>query len=322
MHGETALWAYGSRAEDTPFPLIIVPYDLVLARAVDAENYINQQIDIGLKISAALTIFVVLATIILAIVRARKVTDPVMELAQAATRLAAGDFNAKVNIRSSDELIRLGQIFNSLGDSLKEREQLKQSLALAKEIQQELLPASAPATTGFDIVGTSHYCDETGGDYYDFISLQEKDVECTGLAIGDVSGHGIGSALVMAAARGILRSLADHNPLELTPLFASLNRHLSRDTADDSFMTLFMACSTHRPEGCVGFQQARPLFSFIETGRSLNWGAQGSLSELSMMPITAKHHTLSFHRETFCFSVPTASGNHAIQQEKCSEQSV
>ncbi len=162
-----------------------------------------------------------------------------MELAQAATRLAAGDFNAKVNIRSSDELIRLGQIFNSLGDSLKEREQLKQSLALAKEIQQELLPASAPATTGFDIVGTSHYCDETGGDYYDFISLQEKDVECTGLAIGDVSGHGIGSALVMAAARGILRSLADHNPLELTPLFASLNRHLSRDTADDSFMTLF-----------------------------------------------------------------------------------
>lgn len=237
--GKTALWAYGPQIDDTPFPLIILPYEQVLAKAVNAENYINQQIDLGLKISAALTIFVVLATIILAIVRARKVTDPVMQLAQAATRLANGDLSAKVDIRNTDEFIQLGNIFNSLGDSLLEREQMKQSLALAKEIQQELLPASAPHCNGFDIAGTSHYCDETGGDYFDFINLREKGTDCIGMAIGDVSGHGIGSALVMAAARGILRSLADHHPLELPPLFTGLNRHLSHDTADDCFMTLF-----------------------------------------------------------------------------------
>ena len=237
--GKTALWAYGPRTTDTPFPLIILPYDQVLAKAVDAENYINQQIDLGLKISAVLTIFVVLATIILAIVRARKVTDPVRQLARAATLLADGDFSAKVNIRNTEEFIHLGRVFNSLGDSLLEREQMKQSLALAKEIQQELLPAKAPICPGFDIIGVSRYCDETGGDYFDFITLREEGTDCTGIAIGDVSGHGIGSALVMAAARGILRSLADHHPLELPPLFAGLNRHLSHDTADDCFMTLF-----------------------------------------------------------------------------------
>lgn len=237
--GKTALWAYGPRTANTPFPLIILPYDQVLAKAVNAEKYINQQINLGLKISAALTIFVVLATIFLAIVRARKVTDPVMQLAQAATRLADGDFGAKVDIQNTDEFIHLGKIFNSLGDSLQEREQMKQSLALAKEIQQELLPAKAPQCPGFDIAGVSRYCDETGGDYYDFITLREEGTDCIGMAIGDVSGHGIGSALVMAAARGILRSLADHHPLELPPIFAGLNRHLSHDTADDCFMTLF-----------------------------------------------------------------------------------
>jgi phosphoserine phosphatase RsbU/P len=237
--GKTALWAYGPRTADTPFPLIILPYDEVLAKAVNAEKYINQQIDLGLKISAVLTIFVVLATIFLAIVRAKKVTDPVMKLADAATRLADGDFGAKVDIRNTDEFIHLGKVFNSLGDSLLEREQMKQSLALAKEIQQELLPAKAPQCPGFDIAGVSRYCDETGGDYYDFITLREEGTDCLGIAIGDVTGHGIGSALVMAAARGILRTLADHNPLELTPLFSGLNRHLSHDTADDCFMTLF-----------------------------------------------------------------------------------
>lgn len=239
LNGEKALWAYGPRTAQTAFPLIILPYEQVLAQAIDAERYINQQIDTGLKISALLTVLVVLATIGLAAVRARKVTDPVMELTRAATRLSAGDYSAKVDIRTTDELIKLGQMFNILGDNLKEREQMKQSLALAKEIQQELLPSEAPQLPGFDIAGVSHYCDETGGDYYDFIPVQENGSDCIGLALGDVSGHGIGSALVMAAARGILRSLADRHPLELRPIFAGLNQHLSRDTADDSFMTLF-----------------------------------------------------------------------------------
>ena len=99
-----------------------------LAKAVDAEDYVNQQISLGLTISAALTIVVVTAAIFLALIRSRKVTRPVMQLAAAADQLAEGNFDARVEIDTGDELEELGQIFNELGGRLREREQLKQSL--------------------------------------------------------------------------------------------------------------------------------------------------------------------------------------------------
>ena len=237
--GRESLWAYGSRNAEEPFPLVIVPYERILAKAVDAEDYVNQQISLGLTISAALTVVVVTAAIFLAFIRSRKVTRPVMQLASAADQLAEGDFDARVEIDTGDELEELGQIFNELGGRLREREQLKQSLILAKEIQQQLLPASSPRCAGFQLAGKSLYCDETGGDYYDFIELNGSKRRRIGLAVGDVSGHGIGAALVMATARGALHSLADLHDETLRALYRDLNRQLCRSTADAYFMTLF-----------------------------------------------------------------------------------
>lgn len=237
--GQEALWAYGSRNYDEPFPLVIVPYQRIIAQAVDAEKYVNQQISLSLTISAALTIIVVIAAILLAIIRSRKVTDPIMQLATAANQLSEGNFEAKVKIHTGDELENLGNIFNGMGDRLKERDQMKQSLALAKEIQQQLLPDSAPTCPNFDLAGLNLYCDETGGDYFDFIALKHSDRQRFGLAVGDVSGHGIGPALVMATARGVLHSLVDRHESDLETLSYELNNHLCRDTADAYFMTLF-----------------------------------------------------------------------------------
>jgi hypothetical protein len=73
------------------------------------------------------------------------------------------------------------------------------------EVQQNLLPKSNLKVNGFDIAGKSVYCDETGGDYYDFISIEDADKQKIGVAIGDVSGHGIASALLMATVRSSLR---------------------------------------------------------------------------------------------------------------------
>jgi sigma-B regulation protein RsbU (phosphoserine phosphatase) len=126
-----------------------------------------------------------------------------------------------------------------MGARLKERDQMQQSLALAKEIQQQLLPNSAPDCPSFDLAGKSLYCDETGGDYFDFIQLQSSSHQLFGLAVGDVSGHGIGSALVMATARGALHSLVDSFGSKLETLASELNNHLYRGTSDSYFMTLF-----------------------------------------------------------------------------------
>ena len=237
--GQETLWAYGSRIAEEPFPLVIVPYDRILAKAVDAEKYVNRQISLGLTISAALTIVVVAAAVFLSVIRSRKVTQPIMQLAKAADQLAEGDFSARVEIRTGDELEELGTIFNELGSRLKDREQLKQSLVLAKEIQQQLLPSEPPRCPGFELAGRSLYCDETGGDYFDFIELGNSKRPRLGLAVGDVSGHGIGAALVMATARGALHSLADLKGSQLKSLYRELNRQLCRCTADAYFMTLF-----------------------------------------------------------------------------------
>ena len=88
---------------------------------------------------------------------------------------------------------------------LKERYEIMQSLAIAKEVQQNLLPHEVPAIAGLDIAGKSIYCDQTGGDYIDFIDTQIEGERTQIIAIGDVSGHGIPSALLMASARAFLR---------------------------------------------------------------------------------------------------------------------
>lgn len=237
--GQEALWAYGSRNYDEPFPLVIIPYQQILAQAVNAEKYVNQRVSLSQAISATLTIIVVAAAILLAIVRSRKVTQPIMQLAAAANQLSDGNFDARVKINTGDELENLGIIFNGMGDRLKERDQMQQSLALAKEIQQQLLPESAPDCPSFDLAGKSLYCDETGGDYFDFIQLKNSSPQHLGLAVGDVSGHGIGSALVMATARGALHSSVDRYGSQLEILASELNNHLFRGTSDSYFMTLF-----------------------------------------------------------------------------------
>lgn len=233
------LWAYGASAQGKPFPLVIVPYDQIVAEAAQAEVFVREQIVAGLKASGLLLLGLLVLVSALAVWRSRTLTLPVQQLAQAARRLAGGDFGAQVDIRTDDELQELGDVFNDMGPSLAERERMKQSLGLAKEIQQYLLPQEPPHLEGFDIAGGSIYCDETGGDYYDFIELGEAGSKKLGLAVGDVSGHGIGAALVMTTLRGGLRSHAGRHGPDLGDMFASLNRHLVRDTSEEFFMTLF-----------------------------------------------------------------------------------
>jgi len=238
FQGRLTFWGYGKKG-DYPAAVIIVQADSVVAPADRAQRGVLDDTRLALRISSAIWAVVLVAVVITGLARSRKITRPVQHLAAAAGRIAQGDFRTRVDIGGRDELHRLGEAFNNMTAGLGERDRLKASLATAMEIQQHLLPQEEPKIEGFDIVGKSLYCDETGGDYYDFIQLVKLTPDKLGIALGDVTGHGISAALLMASARAVLRSHAGVHGDDLSKLFEDINAHLVRDTGDERFVTLF-----------------------------------------------------------------------------------
>jgi sigma-B regulation protein RsbU (phosphoserine phosphatase) len=172
-------------------------------------------------------------------VGSRSITDPIKEIIRALKRIRKGQFDGRVEVVSNDEIGYTGDVINEMTAGLKERDLMKRSLELAMEVQQNLLPKENPTIKGLDIAGKSIYCDETGGDYYDYINLDESRPANIAIVVGDVSGHGIPSALLMATARAFIRQRA-HLPGELSQIISDVNRQIAGDVEDSGqFMTLF-----------------------------------------------------------------------------------
>ena len=140
---------------------------------------------------------------------------------------------------SHEDITALKLAEEALRKREKERDRLRHSLELAKEVQQTLLPKSNPRIAGLEVAGKSIYCDETGGDYYDFIEIKGNANEKLGVVVGDVAGHGISSALLMATVRSALRQRLA-SPGSIEQVIADVNRQLVVDFADSGqFVTLF-----------------------------------------------------------------------------------
>ena len=107
------------------------------------------------------------------------------------------------------------------------------------EVQQSLLPSETPQIKGLDIAGHSTYCDETGGDYYDYLEIAELSDNTAALVVGDVMGHGIAAAMLMATARGVLRSRCTESG-SLGDLLGHLNDLLVEVTGGRRFMTMVL----------------------------------------------------------------------------------
>jgi len=178
-------------------------------------------------------------SIFLTMLVSRNLTIPFKEIIITLRGVRNGRFDKKVQVTSNDEIGYTGDVINEMTAGLKERESMQQALNLAKEVQQNLLPKINLKVNGFDIAGKSVYCDETGGDYYDFISIEDTDKQKIGVAIGDVSGHGISSALLMATVRSSLRQRASL-PGSTAKIISDVNRQLVKDVEDSGqFMTMF-----------------------------------------------------------------------------------
>jgi serine phosphatase RsbU (regulator of sigma subunit) len=137
----------------------------------------------------------------------------------------------------------------------KEHQKVQHSLSLAMEVQQNLLPKSDPKIAGLDISGRSIYCDETGGDYYDFLEVANPGDGKIGVVVGDVSDHGIPSALLMATVRAQIRQRCSSYG-NIDQVVADVNRRLTQDVMDSGrFMTLFYT-EIDRPQNIMRWVSA------------------------------------------------------------------
>jgi sigma-B regulation protein RsbU (phosphoserine phosphatase) len=119
----------------------------------------------------------------------------------------------------------------------RERERMTREAQEARTIQEALLPKMSPLVPGFAISGLSIPAGAVGGDWYDFIPLQDGR---WGLVLADVSGKGTAAALLMSGTRGMLRSLAEASctPAEV---LNKLNRLMVQDFPHGRFVTLIYA---------------------------------------------------------------------------------
>lgn len=236
--GRPALWAHGSLDARRDVSLVvIVPRDVIVAQAEAARAEVLDETGSQLRLVGGVIGTLILGVLVLAFAGSRTVTRPVRQLARAASRVAEGDFQARVEITSNDEIGDLGRTFNDMVPRLADQIRLKDSLAVAQHIQQHLLPQKAPSIPGLDIAGLSQYCDETGGDYFDYFDLTQSDRPRLGVVVGDVTGHGIAAALLMATARVLLRQWSDR-PDDLAVLLSDVNRKFAASIPIGRFMTL------------------------------------------------------------------------------------
>jgi sigma-B regulation protein RsbU (phosphoserine phosphatase) len=200
----------------------------------------------GIKIG----IIAVLITLLFGVIMGAISLWPMLDLVRYVHRVGKGDLDHELKLEYSTEFVKLSREINAMTAGLRDRLRLRNSLALAQEVQQNLLPSDTPKVEGLDIAGHATYCDETGGDYYDFLDISGLPGTTAAIAVGDVVGHGVAAAMLMATARGSLRSRC-RTPGTLAELLAHLNDQLVEDTGGDRFMTMMlMTIDAKRKEMC------------------------------------------------------------------------
>jgi len=148
------------------------------------------------------------------------------------------------------------------------KQKLEQDLALARDIQQGILPKQVPEVEGYEIAAWSKPADETGGDIYDLVGLEEAQVA---LLLGDATGHGIGPALSVSQLRSMFR-IALRLGADLDSVFAHINAQLTADLSVNRFITAFLGIldpASHRIIYHAGGQG--PLLHFHASTAECEW---------------------------------------------------
>ncbi len=168
--------------------------DKIALAAVTPMSEIEQQLEqlkFYMGFCIALT-FIITAGIAFSL--SNQFLEPVSELAQTVKQIGKRNFRYRADINSNDEFGDLGKVFNT---SIKELEDLE----IGRVVQENLLPGNQLEHAGAEVYAKTVTMTRLGGDYYDFFII---DANSSGIFMGDVAGHGIPAALIMAMAKSLV----------------------------------------------------------------------------------------------------------------------
>lgn len=197
-----------------------------------------------LVVFGALFLTIETVALVMGFALARSITGAVHELFTGTERVRSGDLAHRIRVDTKDQLGELAESFNAMTGSIanllteaEEKRRLEEELRIAREIQMSLLPEGPASVPGLAVTAACRPAREVGGDYYEFIRLDEHRLA---VLVADVSGKGTSAAFYMAELKGVVLSLSrfHHSPREL---LLEVNRILSASLDSRTFITMTYA---------------------------------------------------------------------------------
>jgi serine phosphatase RsbU (regulator of sigma subunit) len=192
-----------------------------------------------------ITLVTIVVGIIGAIFLATITIKPIKILAKGVDIIGSGNLDYKIHLKTRDEIGMLALEFNRMTERLLEYQQqmenkakLDEQLEIARGIQQDLIPSIGIDTDRISIDGFYKAASGVGGDYYDFIEVDEGRY---GLIMSDVAGKGIPASLMMIMIRSVFKSLIGSGVSDPGRVVTLINNTLAADIASDRFATLLFA---------------------------------------------------------------------------------
>ncbi len=201
--------------------------------------------DAGIRTAGVGAIFVLLGTL-LAILQGLGISKPIKMLAWRADQIARGDLETRVEVSSTDEIGLLGENFNYMADQLvvllrqtAEKATLEKELEVARAIQETLVPSNDTVDRTFvKLSGYFQPASQCGGDWWTYHDLVDGKLL---VVIGDVTGHGVPSAMITAAAKAAcdVARAVNHDDVTCTQLLEIMNRAIYESAKRKFVMTCF-----------------------------------------------------------------------------------
>lgn len=228
----------GEKVEELVYPvnekyslIFSISYDLLESRIARTYLQIGMLILAGTFIGCICSIFLAL-----------KLSAPIKTLKEGVEQIAKGRFDHRISVKSNDELGLLSDAFNKMSNDLKKalramayKERVGKELELAKEIQNSLVPSKVPEIAGLDIMASVKPAEEIGGDCYDFLKVND---EKTIMYLGDVTGHGVPSGLLVSVANALIYDYSTR--ADIKTIMCGTNRVLHAKSRPNMFITMVM----------------------------------------------------------------------------------